>query len=175
MNEVMGMNVFITSGTFEYMQSIKEKHPNEGMVLMSEEETTLLIHETEGDTLFAEPRRYEVIDASGELGHGGFAVFNNIPVTEEGRPVFEYRFKNRARLIEQEAGFGAIRVLRPLSSDTYCILTIWEKESDFLNWQSSQAYEKAHVKRGTDKGIDKERPQIFPRPSYVTKYHLHTN
>lgn len=112
---------------------------------------------------------YEVLDQKGKLEDGAFAVFNNIPVTEEGRELFELRFQNRAGLVEKEPGFAAIRILRPLDSDTYVILTMWEDESAFTNWQSSQAYSHAHKKRGTSEGIDK-RPNIFPRPSFVTTY-----
>lgn len=112
---------------------------------------------------------YEVLDQKGKLEDGAFAVFNNIPVTEEGRELFESRFQNRAGLVEKEPGFAAIRILRPLDSDTYVILTMWEDESAFTNWQSSQAYSHAHKKRGTSEGIDK-RPNIFPRPSFVTTY-----
>lgn len=112
---------------------------------------------------------YDVIDASGDLASEGFFVLNNIPVTDEGRPVFEQRFLNRARAIEDEKGFLAIRVMRPMDSDTYVILTEWKDEADFKNWQSSQAYNKAHAKRGTDEGIDK-RPSIFAGPSFVTTY-----
>ena len=112
---------------------------------------------------------YEVLDHKGQLEDGAYAVFNNIPVTEEGRDLFESRFKNRAGLVEKEPGFAAIRILRPLDSDTYVILTMWEDESAFTTWQSSQAYSHAHKKRGTSEGIDK-RPNIFPRPSFVTTY-----
>ncbi|MBT2581535.1 antibiotic biosynthesis monooxygenase [Planococcus sp. ISL-109] len=112
---------------------------------------------------------YEILDQQGRLEDGAFAVFNNIPVTEEGRELFESRFQNRAGLVEKEPGFAAIRILRPLESDTYIILTMWRDETAFTNWQSSQAYSHAHKKRGTSEGIDK-RPNIFPRPSFVTTY-----
>lgn len=162
----------MTNGTYEFLNALKDKHPKETMIHLQGDETTLLFHETEGSTVFASPRKYEAIDQTGEISNGAFFVFNNIPVSEEGIPVFEYRFKNRARLIEQEPGFAAIRVLRPLSSDTYVILTAWKAEKDFLKWQESKAYEKAHEKRKTENGIDQQQPQIFLRPSFVTKYHL---
>ncbi|UQD51335.1 hypothetical protein C0971_04365 [Bacillus methanolicus] len=102
------------------------------------------------------------------MNHAGFAVLNHIPVTDEGRPVFEYRFKNRSRTIENQPGFAAIRVLRPLSSNTYIILTLWENEQGFERWQKSKAFEKAHDKKETDAGVDKQK--IFSGPSYITKY-----
>ncbi|PZD95371.1 antibiotic biosynthesis monooxygenase [Paenibacillus sambharensis] len=115
---------------------------------------------------------YFAIDAAGTLTGGNFAVLNNIPVTDEGRPDFEERFMNRARKVEDEPGFAGIRVLRPLNSDTYVILTVWESEEHFKDWQQSQAYSHAHRKRHTPEGITEQKPSIFPRPSYVTTYSI---
>lgn len=166
------MNLYITSGTADYLLRFKEKHPGETLVLMNNNDSSILVHETDGNSLFNEPRRYEIIDSAGSLDHAGFAVLNNIPVTDEGRPLFEDRFLNRPRMIENEPGFVAIRVLRPLSSNTYTILTVWENEGAFENWQKSKAYEHAHKKRGTEAGIDGAKPNIFESASYVTKYYI---
>jgi heme oxygenase (mycobilin-producing) len=163
------MRLYITFGTNEYLQNIKTTYIDETMILLAgEEDNALLLHETEGDTVFKEGFSYEVLDAVGNINQAFFAVFNNIPVTDEGRTLFEYRFQQRARLIENEPGFIAIRVLRPLNSDTYIILTLWGSKEDFTNWQESKAYSHAHKTRGTSEGIDQE--SIFPRASYVTKY-----
>ncbi len=165
---MISVYVFMTNGTIDYLQRLRSQYANERMLLVYDEDNGMLIHETEGTSVFHEPRPYEVLDAVGPLG-GSFVVCNNIPVTDEGRPLFEHRFQQRARLIEKEPGFVAIRVLRPLKSDTYVIMTMWENESAFRRWQQSKAYEKAHQKRGTEKAIDQQR-SIFPRPSYVTTY-----
>ncbi|MCI3923072.1 antibiotic biosynthesis monooxygenase [Paenibacillus sp. TRM 82003] len=121
----------------------------------------------------AEAAAYEILDEAGALPsneEGGFAVCNNIAVTDEGREEFEGRFRARARMVENEPGFRAIRVLRPVTGDTYVILTVWASETDFKAWQQSKAYEHAHKKRGTQEGIDVQRPSIFARPSFVTTY-----
>lgn len=166
------MNVYIASGTADYLTKLKEQHPEETLVLMNNIESAILVHETNGASLFNEPRKYEVIDTAGSLDQPGFSVFNNIPVTDEGRPLFENRFLNRPRLIENEPGFKAIRVLRPLSSNTYIILTVWENEGAFENWQKSKAYDHAHKNRGTEAGIDNAKPHIFESASYVSKYYI---
>jgi heme oxygenase (mycobilin-producing) len=163
------MKVFMTQGTPDYLIKLVNKYPNEELKIYQNEDRGILIHETTGETIFKEPRIYEVVDTVGQLKNEGFIVCNNIPVTDEGRPVFEFRFKNRAGLIENEPGFIAIRVLRPLNSDTYIIMTMWEREKDFKHWQQSKAYEQAHKKRGTSEGIDHQKT-YFPRPSYVTTY-----
>ena len=46
--------------------------------------------------------------------------------------------------MENEPGFKAIRVLRPLEGDTYVILTLWEEEKAFQDWQQSNSYQEAH-------------------------------
>ncbi|MBN8199031.1 MULTISPECIES: antibiotic biosynthesis monooxygenase family protein [Bacillaceae] len=165
------MKIYMARGTYDFLKKIEEKHSDETMVAMQNTESALLIHETAGASIFKEPRSYEVIDSSGAFTDAGFAVLNNIPVTDEGRPLFEHRFKNRAGLIENEPGFAAIRVLRPLESNTYIILTLWRDEKSFKNWQNSKAYDKVHEKRGTESGIDKT-PNIFSSPSYVTQYYI---
>jgi heme-degrading monooxygenase HmoA len=163
------MNLFITTGTYDFLRSIKNKHANETIILIENAHEAALLHETENKTIFQSPRKYEIIDASGDLAEHGYLVFNNIPVTDEGRPIFEYRFKNRDRLIEKTPGFQAIRVLRPLHSNTYIILTQWQDQHSFNNWKNSKEYNKAHEKPGSSDGVDKQ-PQIFSSPSYVTTY-----
>jgi len=160
--------LYITYGTVDYLEKLVKKHSNETLLLMANQDTAVLFHETEGATIFNEPKKYDVLDSTGIITNGNFAVLNNIPVTDEGRPLFEKRFSERARLIEKEPGFSAIRVLRPTRGDTYIILTLWESEQHFKAWQDSKAYEHAHKKRGSEEGID--RKSIFPRPSYVTTY-----
>ncbi|WP_242257182.1 heme-degrading monooxygenase HmoB [Bacillus cereus group sp. BfR-BA-01379] len=123
---------------------------------------------------------YDVLDAVGEFkGQPGYIVCNNISVTDEGRPVFENRFKNRAGLIENEPGFQAIRVLRPLSNDTYVILTMWETEQNFKDWTESRSFENAHKKRPAQAEGQapaqahphaEQQKSIFSRPSFVTTF-----
>ncbi|MDW0111276.1 antibiotic biosynthesis monooxygenase family protein [Sporosarcina aquimarina] len=163
------MNIHVTYGDLAELKAIKVNLASEKIVLMELGNEAVLIQENDGSAGFGEADSYTVLDASGEISNGGYAVFNNIPVTPEGREIFENRFMNRARQIEDNDGFGAIRVLRPLENDTYVILTIWEDETSFKAWQNSQSYENAHKKRGTDEGIDK-KPNIFSRPSFVTTY-----
>lgn len=162
------MNLFMTTGTYEYMKNMREKHPNETMVVMQGENTTLVLHETEEKSIFQTPRRYEVVVGSGEFKEKGFFVFNNIPVTDEGRPIFEHRFKSRAGAVDNEPGFVAFRVLRPLDSDTYVVLTEWESPAFFEKWKESQAFANAHSKK---QDAPAEKPQnIFSGSSYITTY-----
>ncbi|RFU62124.1 antibiotic biosynthesis monooxygenase family protein [Peribacillus glennii] len=164
------MNIYMTTGTYDFLKTKKEKLQEEKLFLMENADNALLLHETNGKTVFQSPRKFEVIDSKGEIREDGFVVMNNIPVTAEGRPIFEYRFKNRAGLIEGEPGFIAIRVLRPLNSDTYVIFTEWESHEAFKTWQSSGSFQQAHTQKDSEK-VDTTK-KIFSGPSYVTQYTL---
>ncbi|CAM3263529.1 antibiotic biosynthesis monooxygenase [Filibacter tadaridae] len=163
------MNIFITSGTPEFMEKLKEDHTGEVMFALHGDGNSLLLHETDGKTVFQTPRKYEVIGTSGTLEDNGYFVFNNIPVTDEGRPVFEDRFNNRAGAIESEPGFVAFRLLRPLDSDTYIVMTEWTGASSFTRWQNSNSFAQAHSATEKAAGVDKT-PHIFSSASYVTTY-----
>lgn len=163
------MYIYMTAGTIDFLRTIKNKYPNEKMMTIENEDGALLLHETGGDTVFKEPRKYEILDSVGTIGDKGFVVMNNIPVTDEGRPIFEYRFKNRAKQIENETGFIAIRVLRPLSSSTYIIMTVWDDENSFKNWKNSSSFKQAHGSKEKVPVADPQ-PKIFASASYVTKY-----
>lgn len=163
------MNLHVTYGDPAALKAVLNGLADDGIIMMEQGNEAVLIQENEASASFADADSYTVLDTSGELADGAFAVFNNIPVTAEGQELFEERFMGRARKIEDTEGFGAIRVLRPLDSDTYVILTIWQDEHAFKNWQTSDAYAHAHKKRGTEDGIDK-KPNIFARPSFVTTY-----
>lgn len=163
------MYVYITSGTYEFLKEIKSKHKKENLVLMENLEKTVLLQETESKkTVFASPRKFEVIDQRGELPEQGFVVLDNIPVREEDRPSFEHRYKKRADTIEKESGFIALRILRPLNSDTYVILTVWQNESSSSSW-------KKHFSSSADKSINTWQDlnkNIFSGPPYVNQYKL---
>ncbi|PSL45145.1 heme-degrading monooxygenase HmoA [Salsuginibacillus halophilus] len=142
---------------------------NTALFWLNNHEQSGLFAEASSPEGFSDSALYEVIDASGPIPETGFAVLNNIPVFEDGRETFEERFKNRAGLIEKEPGFKAIRILRPVHTDTYIVLTLWNDETAYHNWQESSAYKHAHAKRNTSEGLSLS---IFPRPSYVTTYNV---
>lgn len=162
------MYIYLTSGTGDFLEQVKNKYSNEHMILIHGEGNSVLIHETEGKTVFATPRKFEVLDSVNDLEEHGFFVFNNIPVTDEGRPVFEHRFLERSRAIENEPGFVAFRLLRPIKSDTYIVMTQWHGPHSFEAWKSSKAYETAHARRDDSTGIRQQN--IFSAASYVTTY-----
>lgn len=165
------MKLYIAMGTFEYLKKLKDAYPHEEFLFLQNENTCLLLHETEKGSIFKTPKEYEVIHASGNLAlRKGFAVLHYIPVTDEGRPIFEYRFQTLPGQMSNIQGLESVRILRPQSGDTYIILTIWKNAADFKKWQNSDMFNNAFTLRETKVKKDKTLPQIFPRPSYLAKY-----
>lgn len=160
------MYIYITVGTSGFLHTIKQEYPQEKMVIIENENGALILHETSGETVFNEPRQYQVLDGAGGLGNNGFFVLNNMPVTDEGRPILEYRFNNKSELVKNEPGFLAMRVLRPLKSNPYIILTVWENEASYNKWKNSASFKEVH---DTSKDLNIHK-SIFAGPSYVTKY-----
>ena len=162
------MYIYLTSGTGDFLEQVRKKHQNQKMILIHGEGNSVLIHETEGKSVFATPRKFEVLDSVNDLEERGYFVFNNIPVTDEGRPVFEHRFLNRARAIEDEPGFLAFRLLRPLNSETYIVMTQWNGPHSFEAWKSSKAFKSAHAEQEEPTGVRQQN--IFSAASYITTY-----
>lgn len=163
------MNIYLTSGTMDFMETLKNRHPNEKMIVMHGTGNSVLLHETTGKTSFQTPRRFEVFGTSETLKEEGFFALNNIPVTEEGRPIFEHRLLSQIDQILDEPGFTAFRLLRPLDSDTFVVLTQWTNQQSFKDWQNSSTYKTVEGSNESGDGSDK-MPHIFSSAAYVTTY-----
>ncbi len=161
------MKVLITSGTVDFLRTIKEKHPEANMLLMENTTNALAYYEGNNTDLFVEERSYDTVDNVGDVKENGFIVMNHIPVTDGGRPIFEDRFKNRQGKIESMPGFQALRILRPTSGNTYVILTQWEDERSFQNWVDSSSFHDAH-----NQSVKEKKPAYSAGPSYVHHYRV---
>jgi len=157
------MNGFITTGTLEFLMKLPAKYPKETMILMGGADGALLYHETNGKTVFKSPRRYELVESTGDIKTEGFVVMNNIPVPDEGRPLFEHQSKNLIGKLMNQPGFVALRLLRPISSNTYIVMTVWANEISFDKWQQSNSFSEIEVTNGG-------QPPIFDSAPYTNKY-----
>lgn len=90
-------------------------------------------------------------------------------VTDEGRPIFEHWLLSHIDPIEKESGFLAYRLLRPLGSNTYIILTQWSKKIFFDLWQESLSYQQLLSTNETGTGLER-KPHMFSSAPYVTTY-----
>lgn len=153
--------VYITTGTYDFLNALKSKYKNEHLSLMFSTEHTLLLHETTGTSIFQIPRRYEVLDSYGNIPEKGFAVFNYVTVLEESKPVFEHQIKHRPKTILNTPGFIASRMLSPIKNDTYLLITFWDNEKAFR-----------HISESNDTFIEIQKITSYPGPSFMKFYYL---
>lgn len=163
------MKFFITSGSMDFMKSLRKKYASENMIVMDGKGNSLLVHETKNASVFQSPMEYDVLASIGSLKEEGFFSLHHLPVTDEGRPIFEHWMLSRIDSIENEPGFLAHRFLRPKRSNTYIFLTEWTKKVFFNLWTESISYQQ--VIKETKEGTGLERkPHMFSSAPYVTSY-----
>jgi heme oxygenase (mycobilin-producing) len=163
------MNFFIAYGTVDFLAKLREKHMKQNMFAFYNNETAILLHETDKKSVFAAPRKYEVLTGKGVIDSAAFGALTYIPVTDEGKPLFEYNIAQKNMLFENIPGFVAFRALRPIKSDTYLIASFWLKESFYLDWTHSTSFE--HLEKlieNTKAGINQT---VFSGPVYTKTYH----
>ncbi|MUK90097.1 antibiotic biosynthesis monooxygenase [Ornithinibacillus sp. L9] len=160
------MKAYMTNGTGDFLTKLAEKHPQIDIHIMSSGAGSLAYYEGVEKKLFVAGRTYEVIVQKGDIKEEGFVAMNNIPVTEEGRPVFEDRFKNRKHEVDQFSGFQAFRLLRPLTGNTYVVFTQWESEVDYDNWVNSDTFKQSHAESPTKPSA------YFADNPFLTTYYM---
>lgn len=163
----MLVNAYITTGTRNFMIVLLKRFAKENLKFLLHRDHALLYHETNRKTVFSAPRKYEIIEKTGDFPEKGFAVFHYIPVVDDFRPVFEYRMKNRPKYLETSPGFLASRTLRPLHSNTYLIITCWENR---LSYESSKITDKIMESLGGEKSIELNPAKMYAGQSYIREY-----
>ncbi|MGN1401439.1 MAG: antibiotic biosynthesis monooxygenase family protein [Bacillus sp. (in: firmicutes)] len=134
------MFMYIASGTYDFMHKIMKDHPEEQIVLLQNNNQTTLIQESSGRTLFKHPSKFEVLQSVGSLVQKGVAALHHVPVTAEGRSSFEEACRKLVPDIKRQTGFLSIRILRPIKSDTYIIMTQWVDGTAFDKWKQADSY-----------------------------------
>lgn len=134
----------MTIGTLNFLKKYEEKYASINFYLMDSGTNSLIYYEDVGKSIFQAGRAFEIVLKSGDIKEEGFVVMNHIPVTDDGRPVFEDRFKRRQGAIDKMPGFQAFRLLRPIKDNTYIVFTQWEKKSDYEIWKDSNDFKKSH-------------------------------
>lgn len=164
------MKAHMTNGTWDFLQTIAKKHRqyNFFFMLSDTSTSTLAYYETMSNarSVFAAGRSYEVLIKSGELQEEGFFVMNNIPLTEEGIPIFENRLTNKQNHLDDVQGFIAFRLLRPLRSNTYVIFTQWASEDYYELWRESDNFSQFFTYQTM------KRPAYFSARPFTTYYSL---
>ncbi|WP_332648568.1 antibiotic biosynthesis monooxygenase family protein [Lysinibacillus sp. 54212] len=134
------MNLYLTSGTPEFMEKLTRKHQNETMFLLHGQGNSVALHESNKKSVFATPRKFEVIDGEGSFEQRGFWAFHNVPVMDESRPLFENRIEQAIAPLKSNDALIAYRVLRPIKSEIYIVITQWAGPASFEVWTKSESF-----------------------------------
>ena len=145
------MNFYITTGTYHFLQNIMKKHPNENIHHYTRQDTTVLIHETNGESVFAQPREYSVIESRGEFYDHEFIAASYIPVSEEMRHRFENHDTNIDSEFDRFEGFESFRLLRPKKGDTYMILLGYDSNESYEDFTKSAFFAEYFSREATRK------------------------
>lgn len=158
------MNAYLTNGTIDFSIKLSSKYPAIKFHYMSGPSNDVAYYEGTSQKVFQAGRDYEVIVQSGELQDTGFVVMNNIPIIDEGRPLFEDNFKKRRKDVDNQAGFQALRLLKPARGNTYIVLTQWDSAASYEKWKDSEGFKMAHA--------ETKPPAYFADRPFVITYRM---
>lgn len=158
------MNAFMTTGTYDFLKKLEEKHSEIPFYFMKNPNSTLAYYESNGKSIFAAGRTYEILIKKGNIKKKGYVVMNNIPVSDEGKPVFEDRFMKQQQNLDQMSGLQAFRLLKPLKGNTYIVFTQWATEGDYILWKESEHFQKSHGHQTA------KPPAYFLDRPFITEY-----
>lgn len=161
------LKAYMTNGTVDFLEKLEKKHPELLLKLMNNNEGALAYYEHPTKSIFQSGRTYEVLTTVGDVKATGYVVMNNIPVSIEGKPVFEDRFVNREQTVENMPGFQAFRLLRPTRGNTYVVFTQWASKTDFENWKNSPEFADAHKKQTA------KPPAYFAERPFISTFHMY--
>jgi len=162
------MNIYLTSGTYDYLyKKYEKKLSSEVMLLMQETDNdrAILLHESSSLSIFQEPRIYEVLFSRGMLHNKGFVTLNYIPVSEEKKPIFEYNIKDYLHSLN-ESNIQAIRFLRPRKGDIYIIFCLWEDKSQYITWKHNPQNTDSLIGKNSDQTWNSSQHSLFNGKPY---------
>ena len=87
--------------------------------------------------------KYDVLDAVGEFKGQPAISFVTTFLSQTKVALYLKTVLKPRRPYRKRTGSKRC-VLRPLSNDTYVILTMWETEQNFKDWTESRSFENAH-------------------------------
>lgn len=150
----------MTTGTYDFLKRLEKKHNEINFYFMNNVNSTLAYYEGNGKSIFVAGRTYEILMKKGNINKKGYVVMNNIPVSEEGKPVFEDRFIKQQQRLDQMSGLRAFRLLKPIKGNTYIVFSQWETEENYILWKESEAFQKQTAKP----------PAYFLDRPFITEY-----
>lgn len=161
------MWAFMTTGTAHFLKNVTDSHPNIQFYFMKSGTSTLVYYEGEKKrSIFVSGRSYGMLNSYGDMNKKGFVVMHHIPVMEDGMDVFEERFRKQLPAMQRAKGLLALRFLKQVKGNTYIVLTQWESERYFTDWQKSPEYEQLNTAKMA------RLPAYFAERPFTSTYYM---
>ncbi|MFL0583604.1 Target of RNAIII-activating protein [Solibacillus silvestris] len=162
------MNFYVTSGTPDYMENLIAKNPQHPLILLHGNGNSVVLHETENKSIFAVPRKFEVIALDGQFTQKGYYTFFNMPIMSDESPVFEKKALDVIPALNSNDAVIAYRLLRPIKAETYLFIIQWGGPASYEVWKGSNEYKTsfAPIFEGTTQVLQ----SMFNSSSYITTY-----
>lgn len=160
------MYFYMTSGTPEFMEKMFADKREVGLFLLHGQGNSVLFYETDKKkSIFATPRKFEVVVGRGSFEQRGYFAIENIPVADEERGVFEEAVVKAVSSLQNDSACIAFRVLRPVKAETFLIVTQWAGPVSYETW-------KAGASELTDliSGATSASQAIFTSKAYVSTF-----
>lgn len=131
------MFFYMTSGTPDFMEKLYRNKRDIGLYLLHGQGNSVLFYETDKKkSIFATPRKFDVVAERGTFEQRGYFAFENIPVADEEQGVFEEAaVKAVVSSLAGDSACIAYRVLRPVKSEIFLVVTQWAGPASYEKWK----------------------------------------
>ncbi|MHC9536516.1 antibiotic biosynthesis monooxygenase [Dellaglioa sp. BT-FLS60] len=137
-------HIYTALGAEYFLKSIIRNNPSRSFILLNptiEYNNAYLLDTSDDTSIFYSGLDFRVNYHVGADSWQGFYHFQYITLSDEESKVYLAQLQNFINERTRPTGMTAYYTLQSLSkSYNYVLLTIWEHQSDMLNWHKSEAY-----------------------------------
>lgn len=135
------MKLYASYGTFGYLNQIKLNNPTHNLLQFSASDSSVIIEETEGETVLKHPLAYDIIKSEGNLDENYFYSVIFIPTSEDHAYQLEKKLENVTTDFKQFAGYRSYRFLKPNQGLTYKIYFGFNSRTDYEDFKASTVFQ----------------------------------
>src|SRR5699024_6122158 len=106
------MKIYASYGTFGYLNQIRLNNQTHHLLQFSAYVSSVMIEETEGETVLKYPLAYDIIKSEGNLDENYFYSVIFIPTSEDHAYQLEKKLENVTTDFKQFAGYRSYRFLK---------------------------------------------------------------
>ncbi|MGV3244287.1 antibiotic biosynthesis monooxygenase family protein [Staphylococcus sp. 11261D007BR] len=134
------MKFYTTYGTYNYLSQIQANNSDRNLLIYSGNGESILIEETEKETVFQQPNTFRVLSRSGELSEQDFIAIISIPTSDDHQYQLEKKLNSYLPILSDFNGYHSFRLLKPLKSNVYKILFGFESRQLYEDFKKSSTF-----------------------------------